>query len=237
MGLLGKKIGMTQRFDAKGEWVCLGVVQAGPCVVLDVKTPDRDGYAAIQLGFDEKNERRTSKPTLGICSKAKTSPKAYIRELRLTPDELGQFQVGQTVTVGQVFKKGDIIDVIGTARGKGFQGVMKMYHFSGFRGSHGTHEYFRHGGSVGCRLTPGHVHRGKRMPGQMGNRRVTVQNITVHEVLADRNLLVLKGGMPGAPDGYVTVRQAAKRPFRPFALRADEPKVAAPPAEGAASQG
>jgi len=131
--------------------------------------------------------------------------------------------------VAQVFKTGGVIDVVGTSRGKAFQGVMQKHHLSGFRGSHGTHEYFRHGGSVGCRLTPGHVHRGKRMPGQMGNRRVTVQNIKVLDVNAEKNLLIIDGAAPGSPEGLLVIKQATKRPFRPFKV----PAPAAPaPAEG-----
>jgi large subunit ribosomal protein L3 len=223
IGLLGKKIGMTQRFDAKGVWQALCVIQTGPCVVLQVKTVESDGYSAIQLGFDDKVERRTRKAQLGLASKANCAPKRFVREIRLTPEEVSQFQVGQTLSVSQVFKAGDIIDAIGTSRGKGFQGVMKKYHFSGFRGSHGTHEYFRHGGSVGCRLTPGHVHRGKRMPSQMGNKRVTVQNLEVVEVLADQNLLLLKGNTPGAPASYVMLRHGAKRAYLPYKLPTEKP--------------
>jgi len=230
MGLLGKKIGMTQSFDAKGEWLPLCAVQTGPCVVLSVKTLDRDGYAAVQFGFDDMSERRTKKPAAGIFAKAKTQPKRFVHEIRLTPAETAQFQVGQTVTVDQVFSPGDIIDVIGVSRGKGFQGVMKRHHFSGFRASHGTHEYFRHSGSIGCRLTPGHVHKGKRMPGQMGNKRVTVQNLRVMEVLPEKNLLILKGAVPGSPLGYVTLRKAAKRPTRPFTLKVQAPPAASPEA-------
>jgi large subunit ribosomal protein L3 len=235
MGLLGKKIGMTQRFSAKGEWACLGIVQVGPCVVLDIKRPDRDGYAAIQLGFDEKSAKRTNKSDHGVFAKAKTTPKRYVREIRLTADEAAQFQVGQTLTVDQVFKRGDVIDVVGTSRGKGFQGVIKKYHFSGFRASHGTHEYFRHGGSIGCRLTPGHVHRGKRMPGQMGNRRVTVQNIKVLEVNVEKNLLIIDGNTPGAIESYVMIKQATKRPFRPYQVPVASAPAPAP--EGEATQG
>jgi large subunit ribosomal protein L3 len=229
MGLLGKKIGMTQRFSEKGEWACLGVVQVGPCVVLNVKNLERDGYAAIQLGFGEKSAKRANKAAHGVFAKAQTSAKRHVREIRLTADEAVQFQIGQTLTVDQVFQTGDVVDVVGTSRGKGFQGVMKKHHFSGFRGSHGTHEYFRHGGSVGCRLTPGHVHRGKRMPGQMGNRRVTVQNIKVVGVDPAKNLLIIDGAPPGSPEGLVVVKQATKRPFRPYKV----PAAPAPaPAEG-----
>jgi large subunit ribosomal protein L3 len=224
MGLLGKKIGMTQKFSEKGEWIPLSVIQLGPCVVLDVKTDEHNGYTAIQLGFDEKPARLTKRPETGVFAKAKTTPKRFVREIRLVAEDTAQFKIGQTVSVAQVFKPGDIIDVVGTSRGKGFQGVMKKHHMAGFRASHGTHEYFRHGGSIGCRLTPGHVHKGKRMPSQMGNQRVTVQNIRVHEIIADKNLLLLRGAVPGAPKGYLVLKHATKRPYRPFRLPEAQPQ-------------
>jgi large subunit ribosomal protein L3 len=223
MGLLGKKVGSTQMYDAKGEWVPLCILQTGPCVVLNVKTREHDGYSAIQLGFDDKSERLTSKPAAGLFNKVKCSPKRFIREIRLMPEDATQFQGGQTLSVDQVFRPGEIIDVTGTSKGKGFQGVMKRHHFSGFRATHGTHEYFRHGGSIGCRLTPGHVHKGKRMCGQMGNVRTTVQNLRVVEVDGMKNLLVLRGAVPGSPDGYLMIKQAAKRSYRPFQLKVVQP--------------
>jgi len=216
MGLLGKKVGMTQNFDAKGLYKAVSAVEVGPCVVLDVLTDSRNGYSAVKFGFDEMNEKRCKKPNLGVFANAKTAPRRFVREIRLTSEEAGKFEIGQTVTLDEVFKAGDVIDVTGTSKGKGFQGVMKKYHFRGFRATHGTHEYFRHGGSIGCRLTPGRVYKGKKMPGQMGNKKVTVQNIKVLEVLEDKNLLLVTGAVPGAPDGYLVIKQAAKRPSRPF---------------------
>jgi len=224
MGLLGKKIGMTQAFNEKGEWTAICAIQTGPCVVLEVLTPEKNGYAAIRLGFDEAKPRNVSKPRAGQFARASTSPKRFVREIRLSPEEAAKFELGQTVSVGEVFQAGDIIDVTGTSKGKGFQGVMKRYHFKGFRATHGTHEYFRHGGSIGCRLTPGRVWKGKKMPGQMGNKRVTVQNIKVVEVLEDKNLLLLSGGIPGSAESYVMVHQGAKHAPRPFVARpAPEP--------------
>lgn len=227
MGLLGKKIGMTQQFNQKGEWVPLCVIETGPCVVLEVKTPERNGYSSIQIGFGEKSERRTNKPEAGKFAKAQCTPKQFVKEIRLEDQDVTQFKVGQTLNVGQVFSPGDIIDAIGISKGKGFQGVMKRYHFSGFRATHGTHEYFRHGGSVGCRLTPGHVHRGKRMPGQMGNKRITVQNIRVVDVIPEKNLLLLRGGVPGPANSYLMIKQAIKRPYWPLQLRNVEPATTA----------
>ena len=230
MGLLGKKIGMTQSFNEKGEWTALCAIEAGPCVVLEVMSLEKHGYTAIRLGFDEAKARNVSKPRAGQFARANTTPKRFVREIRLTPEEAAKFELGQSVNVGEVFKAGDIIDVTGTSKGKGFQGVMKRHHYHGTRATHGTHEVFRHGGSIGCRLTPGRVWKGKPMPGQMGNKRVTVQNVKVVEVLEDRNLLLLSGGIPGSPESYVMVHQGIKHAPRPFVARpAVEPEPAPQP--------
>lgn len=231
MGLLGRKLGMTQTYDDKGAWHALTVVEVGPCVVLDIMTQQRNGYSAVQIAFEEQKAHRVSRPVAGQFAKASTTPKRFIREIRLSPEELEQFQVGQTVSADQVFQAGDLIDVTGTSRGKGFQGVMKRYHFSGFRATHGTHEYFRHGGSIGCRLTPGRVYRGRKMPGQMGNRTVTVQNVRIHRVLPERNAVLIQGALPGAPGAVLTVRLGAKRHKGAFELI-----QAAPPAPEASAQ-
>jgi len=223
MGLLGQKVGMTQLYDATGNCTPATVLELGPCVVLDIKTPERDGYSAVKLGFGEKKASRTTKAELGVFAKANTTPKAFVREMRLSKEECEQFTVGQTLGLDEVFKVGDTIDVVGTSRGKGFQGVMKRYHFGGFRATHGTHEQFRHGGSIGCRLTPGRVMKGTKMPGQMGNKRVTVQNITIAEIVADKNLMLIKGAVPGAPDGRVMIKHAIKRLRPPFQLHKPEP--------------
>ena len=235
MGLLGKKVGMTQRFDEKGVWVPLSVVETGPCVVIDIKDEKRDGYTAIKFGFDEKAERRTRKPDLGQFARAKTTPKRFIREIRLDPEQTAKFTVGQTITVGQVFQTGDKIDITGISKGKGFQGVMKRHHFGGFKSTHGTHEYFRHGGSIGCRLTPGRVVKGKKMSGQMGNKRVTVQNVTVVGIDEEKNLLLLSGSVPGSPSSYLVLQQATKRSPRP--LRLEPPPAPAPESEAPAGEG
>jgi large subunit ribosomal protein L3 len=202
--------------------------------VLDIKTEKRDGYSALQLGFDDKSERRTKRPEAGQFSRAQCAPKRFVREIRITPEELEQFQVGQELSVDQIFEEGEVIDVTGTTKGKGFQGVMRRHHFAGFRATHGTHEYFRHGGSIGCRLTPGRVHKGKKMAGHMGNRRRTVQNLRVIDVNAERNLLLVRGAVPGAPNGYLIIKKAVKRPQIPFVLAAPATaEPAAPDAEPA----
>ncbi len=215
LGLLGKKLGMTQIFT-ETEVIPVTVIQVGPCTVLQKKTPDRDKYEAIQLGFLDKKETRCTKPERGHFESAGVTPKKVVQEIRLEPGEVDQFEVGQELRA-DVFHVGDFVDVSGTSKGKGFQGVMKRHNFSGFEQTHGTHEYFRHGGSIGCRLTPGRVWKGKRMAGQMGNRSVTVQNLEVCRVDAERNIVMVKGAVPGAPNGYVTVYQAKKRKARPAA--------------------
>ena len=194
---------------------------------IDIKNEERDGYSAIQFGFGEKSERLTRKPDAGQFARAKTTPKRFVREIRLDPEQTSLFSIGQTVTVSQVFKAGDKVDVTGVSKGKGFQGVMKRHHFGGFKATHGTHEYFRHGGSIGCRLTPGRVVKGKKMAGQLGNKRVTVQNVTVIDVDDEKNLLMLGGGIPGAPSSYLVLKQAAKRP--PRSLRLETPAAEPPP--------
>jgi len=213
MGLLGKKVGMTQIFTDDGLRVPVTVVATGPCVVLAKRTLDKDGYAAIQLGFDDQKTSRMNRPDMGRFEKADTDPKRFVREIRLAPEAVDKFEVGQEIKVDEVFADGDIIDVIGVTTGKGFQGVMKKYNFRGGKKSHGVHEFYRHGGSIGCRLTPGRVVRGKKMPGQMGNRKVTTQNIKVVSVRPDDNLLLVRGGIPSAKNGYVVMKYANKKPL------------------------
>ena len=209
-GLLGRKIGMTQFFDADDNVVPCTVVEAGPCVVVQVKTVDSDGYNAIQLGFYAQNEKRLTKAMKGHYAKAGTAPRKLLREFRLK--DVSGYTVGQEVSLGDVLKVGQKVDVTGTSKGKGFQGVMKRYNFSGFLRSHGTHEFFRTGGSIGTRLTPGHVQAGQKMPGQMGNKRVTAQNLTVVKVEAEKNLVWIRGGIPGANGQLVSVRGSSKGP-------------------------
>lgn len=211
-GLLGRKLGMTQIYNSDGAVQPVTIVEVGGNAVLRVKTEDSaDGYNAIQLGFDEKKEKNTSKPEAGSFTKANVSPRYFVRELRLSGADVSKYTVGQELGAGDVFGEGDTIDVTGTSKGRGFAGVMKRHNFAGFIRSHGTHEYFRHGGSIGTRLTPGHVLKGKKMPGQMGNVRVTVQNMTVVKMDTEKNLLYIKGGVPGPNGGYVVVRKAVKK--------------------------
>ncbi|MBA2540939.1 MAG: 50S ribosomal protein L3 [Deltaproteobacteria bacterium] len=211
IGLLGKKLGMTQVFAEDGESVAVTVIQAGPCVVVGIRTDDRDGYSALVLGFDDKPLRLANKAELGIAKKTETKPQRFIRELRLSAEEVAKYTVGQVLTPKDVFADGGVIDVEGWSKGKGYQGVIKKHHMKGMTRAHGTHEYFRHGGSIGCRLTPQRVHKGKRMAGQMGNEKTTVQNLQLFRILSDDNCILVRGSIPGAANEYVVVTQAATR--------------------------
>lgn len=208
IGLIGKKLGMTQVFDAKGELIPVTVIQAGPCTVVQTKTKVDDAYAAVQLGFGEKKAQRATKAYRNHCLKAGKGIFAQLREF--IPNDTDTYTVGQEITV-DIFKPGDRIDVTGTSKGRGYAGVIKRHGFSGFPGSHGTHEYFRHGGSIGNRSYPGRVFKGKRMAGQYGNERVTTQNLEVIAVRAAEHVLLVRGAVPGARNGTVLVRPATKK--------------------------
>jgi large subunit ribosomal protein L3 len=211
IGLLGKKLGMTQVFADDGEAVPVTVIQAGPCLVVGTRTVERDGYTALVLGFDEKPLRLANKPELGMAKANGGKPQRFIREIRLPADEVAKYTAGQVLSPKDVFADNTPVDIEGTSKGKGFQGVIKKHHMKGMRGSHGTHEYFRHGGSIGCRLTPQRVHKGKRMSGQMGNETKTVQNLQLFKVLAEENCILVRGAVPGAANDYVVVTKAATR--------------------------
>ena len=211
MGLLGKKIGMTHVF-VEGVRVPVTVLHLGPNTVVTKKTKDgKDGYDAIALGYGDKEHRKVNKPMAGHYKRADVKPKWYVRELRVDDaQKLAGFQVGQELRA-DVFQIGEWIDVTGTSKGKGFAGVMKRHNMKGAKQyTHGTHEYRRHVGSIGCRTTPGEVHKGKRLPGHMGDRKVTMQNSQVVQIDLERNLVLVTGSVPGARNSYVMVRQATK---------------------------
>jgi large subunit ribosomal protein L3 len=208
-GILGTKLGMTQVFDDAGQVTPVTVVQAGPCVVTAVRTPDRDGYSAVQLGFGEINPRKVTKPVAGLFAEAGVTPRRFLTELRT--DDASEYQIGQEVTA-EVFAAGQLVDATGTSKGKGFAGVMKRHGFKGLSSSHGTQRKHRSPGSIGACATPGRVFKGVRMAGRMGGVRTTVQSLTVHSVDSDRGLLLLKGAVPGSTGGLVMVRSAAKAP-------------------------
>lgn len=211
MGVLGKKLGMTQVFAEDGERIPVTVIQAGPNYVVGKRTVDRDGYSALIVGFGDKPERLANKPELGQLKAVGLKPVRVIREFRLPEADVAKYEVGQALKLSEVFEEGNPLDITGTTKGKGYQGVMKRHGMSGTKASHGVHEYFRHGGSIGCRLTPGRVHKGKRMSGQMGSERATTQNLQLVQILDDDNAILVRGSIPGPKNGFVTLRKAATR--------------------------
>lgn len=206
VALLGKKIGMTQVFDENNRLVPVTVIEAGPCPVTQVKSDEKDGYSAVQIGYRPQKEHRLSKAALGHFKKAGVEPLAELREFRVEAE--GELNVGDVLTV-EKFEAGQKIDVIGTTKGRGFQGVVKRWGFHGGPASHGS-MFHRRGGSYGMCQWPGHVIKGKKMPGHMGDKQRTVQNLTVVKVLADKNLILVKGSIPGSRGSLVTVRTAVK---------------------------
>ena len=211
IGLLGRKLGMTQVFAADGERIPVTVIQTGPCVVVGKRTTDKNGYSALQIGFEERPARLVNRPANGFFKKAGVKPQKFVREMRLPDAEVGRFEVGQEIKPSEVFQAGIPVDVMGTSKGKGFQGVIKRHHMSGTKNSHGVHEFFRHGGSIGCRLTPGRVHKGKRMAGQMGSERVTIQNLELFQIMDEDFCILVRGAVPGATGSLVTVKKSATR--------------------------
>ncbi|GAB4069390.1 50S ribosomal protein L3 [Angustibacter speluncae] len=206
-GILGTKLGMTQVWDEAGRLVPVTVVEAGPCVVTQVRTADVDGYSAVQIAFGAIDPRKVNKPLTGHFEKAGVTPRRHLVEIR-TADADG-YALGQELTAA-TFETGQVVDVIGTTKGKGFAGVMKRHGFSGVGASHGAHRNHRKPGSIGGCATPGRVFKGMRMAGRMGGERQTTQNLTVHAVDADKGLLLIKGAVPGPRGGVVLVRTAAK---------------------------
>lgn len=209
-GLIGKKIGMTQIFE-DGKRISVTVVELGPNVVVQKKSADgKDGYHAVQIGYGDKEHRKVNKAMTGHFKRADVKPKWELRELRGSADLIGPMEVGQEIKA-DVFQEGEWIDVTATSKGKGFAGVMKMHNMKGAKQkTHGTHEQFRHVGSIGCRTTPGEVYKGKRLPGQMGNKQVTVQNLRIVKIDLEKNLVLIRGSVPGARNSTVFVRQAVK---------------------------
>jgi large subunit ribosomal protein L3 len=206
-GILGRKLGMTQVWDAENRIVPVTVIEAGPCRVVQLKTPERDGYAAVQLSFGETKARRLTKPELGHLKAAGGPPSRHLAELRVT--DLAGFEIGQIVRA-DLFVAGDRVDVTGITKGKGFSGVMQRHNFKGLGASHGTHKKHRAPGSIGACATPARVFKGVKMAGQMGSERVTTLNLEVVEGDAERGLLLVKGSVPGPTGSLVFVRNATK---------------------------
>jgi large subunit ribosomal protein L3 len=202
-GIIGKKIGMTSVYSAEGKATPCTVIEAGPCVVTQVKTQDRDGYEAIQLGFGERKERNTPNALKGHFKKAKTTPKSKLVEFK----GFDGLNLGDVVDV-QMFEEGEFVGIAGTSKGKGFQGVVRRHNFGGVgQSTHGQHNRLRAPGSIGACSYPARVFKGMRMAGQMGNKRVTVENLEVLRILADKNLIVVKGSIPGPKGSTVTIQK------------------------------
>ena len=206
-GVLGEKLGMTQVWDESGRLVPVTVVQAGPCVVTQVRTSDSDGYDAVQIAYGAIDPRKVNQPMAGHFAKAGVTPRRHLVELRTA--DAGEYALGQEVTV-EVFEAGQKVDVVGTTKGKGTAGVMKRHGFQGVSASHGAHRNHRKPGSIGGASTPGRVFKGLKMAGRMGHVRKTTQNLTIHAVDADKGLLLIKGAVPGPRGGVVLVKTAAK---------------------------
>jgi large subunit ribosomal protein L3 len=208
-GLVGRKLGMTQVFNAEGECIPVTIVEAGPNVILNIKGDDKDGYSAAQIGFTPKKTQRLTKAESGFFNKAAKGSFYHVQEIRCDVNTLG-WTAGKELNVNDVFSIGQLVDVTGTSIGRGFSGVVRRHGMKGQPATRGTHEVRRHMGSVGCRKFPGKIHKGKRMPGLMGNAQVTVQNLEVVAVRPEDNVLLIKGAIPGARGGVVVVRKAVQ---------------------------
>jgi large subunit ribosomal protein L3 len=207
-GIIGKKIGMTQIFDEAGKVIPVTVIEAGPCVVVQKKTVENDGYASVQLGFGELNEKHTNKPMKGHFAKADVAAKRTLKEFRL--DNIDAVNVGD-ILKADTFAVGDIVDISGTSKGKGFQGTIKRYNNSKLKETHGTGPVHRHAGSMGACSSPSRIYKGKKMPGHMGAEKVTIQNLEVVKIDAENNLIAVKGAIPGPKNGIVTVVDCIKK--------------------------
>ena len=205
--LIGKKIGMTQIFDEKGKVVPVTVVEAGPCVVSQLKTVETDGYNAVQMGFGDIKPKHVTKPLQGHFKKADVAPKRILKEFRF--DDCSAFELGQIIKA-DVFETGDKVDVTGKSKGKGYAGVIKRWNFARLKESHGTGPNARHGGSMGACSSPSRVWKGKKMAGHLGAEKVTVQNLAVVKIDAEDNLIAIKGAIPGANGGYVVIKDSVK---------------------------
>ncbi len=208
-GILGKKVGMTQVFDESGEVTPVTIIEAGPCFVTQKKTVGRDGYTAIQLGFEEVKPKRLTQPQRGHLRKNNLPPLRYLREIRINEEEVEDYEEGQKINIG-IFEAGEMVDVVGISKGRGFAGGMKRHGFAGGPKTRGQSDRQRAPGSIGQTTTPGRVYKGKRMPGRMGNERVSAQSLQVVLVDPQRNLLAVKGSVPGARNGLLLIKEARK---------------------------
>lgn len=211
-GIFGRKVGSTQLFEQDGSVTRVTVIKAGPALVVGKRTPEKDGYTALILGLEERKAKHTSKPLAGYFKKASSTPKRVLRELRCSAEFAAQWEVGQPLKLEAIFQPGMRVDAKGTTRGRGFSGVVRRWSFAGAVSTHGTHEYRRHPGSIGTNMTPGRTLPNLKMGGQYGNETVSILNLKVARVDADNHLLLVEGGIPGARNGFVLVRQAVKAP-------------------------
>ncbi len=217
-GILGRKIGMTAIFNEDGSQTPVTVIATAGNVVVDKRTEERNGYTALVLGFGEKRVKRVNKPELGFFQKqnmveerdGKQIVKRHLREFRVTAEQLDALEVGADVNASDIFFAGEKVDVAGVSKGRGFTGVMKRHNFRGTKASHGVHEYFRHGGSIGSNTSPARVFKNRKMPGQHGNKRTTVQNVTLAR-FEEGGLVLIRGGVPGPNGGLVMIKKSAKR--------------------------
>lgn len=206
IGVLGKKVGMTQVFDAEGKAVPVTIIEAGPCPIVEIRTPEKNSYTAVQLGFSEVKASHLNKAKKGYFDKQGVAPKRWLKEFRV--DDVSPYSVGQELTV-ELFSDGDIVDVRGISKGKGYAGGMKRHHFSGGPASHGASKVHRKPGSSGANSYPGHIFKGKKMAGRMGGEQVTTKGLTVFAVDVENNLLLIRGSVPGANDELVLVYKTA----------------------------
>jgi large subunit ribosomal protein L3 len=210
-GLIGRKVGMTQLFSDDGDVIPVTAIEVGPCWIVQKKTPERDGYAAVQLGFGPRKVKRMTKPLRGHFQRSGVTPTRWLREFRVDAGSLMEYQEGQEVS-GEIFAGYRYVDVTGTSKGRGFTGVIKRHNFAGKNMSHGTHEYFRHGGSIGASADPARVWKNKGMAGHYGHTRVTVQNLEIVRFLKERSLLFIRGAVPGPNGGMLLVQVSRKQP-------------------------
>ncbi len=209
--ILGRKLGMTQVFNESGDRVPVTVVRAGPCTVVQKKTPESDGYTAVQLGFEDKKEKHTTRPLQGHFAKSGVTAKRFLYEVRLSEPELAELELGQEITCADSFEAGQKVDVRGVSKGRGFAGVIKRHHYSIHSSSHGTHEFFRHGGAMSAGTYPGRILPGKKMAGHMGDARVTQLGLRIERIDADQNLIFVTGAVPGHKNGIVRIRASVKK--------------------------
>lgn len=211
-GIFGRKLGCTQLFESDGTVTRVTVIEAGPVVVVGKRTVEKDGYTALILGLEDLKEKHTNKPAAGFFKKAGTPAKRLVKELRCDAEFAAKYEVGQPVKLDSIFEPGMRVDAKGTTRGRGFTGVVRRWGFAGGVTTHGTHEYRRHGGSIGTNMTPGRTLPNLKMGGQYGNEAMSILNVKVARVDAEKHLLLLEGGVPGAKNGFVLIRRAVKTP-------------------------